>query len=103
MHLVGILFPHINGDAWSKSHQIYADMCLQEHSGFVATDRLTSYSSVELEKSGPVLHIHSDPGQTGSEVGTWKVKLFTSPVRMQMQKFVPFTLISVFGTGYDVY
>jgi len=22
MHLVGTLFPHINDDAWSKSHQI---------------------------------------------------------------------------------
>jgi len=22
LHLVGILFPHINDDAWSKSHQI---------------------------------------------------------------------------------
>jgi len=22
LHLVGILFPHINNDAWSKSHQI---------------------------------------------------------------------------------
>jgi hypothetical protein len=23
LHLVGILFPHINDDAWSKSHRIY--------------------------------------------------------------------------------
>jgi hypothetical protein len=75
----------------------------QQHSGFVATDRLISYSSVELEKSGHISHIHSTHGQTGSEVGTWNVKLVSSPVRMQMQKFVPFTLISLFGTGCDVY
>jgi len=25
LHLVGILFPHINEDALSKSHQIYKD------------------------------------------------------------------------------
>jgi hypothetical protein len=52
-------------------------MCVQEHSGFVATDRLTSYSSVELEKSSHESHIHSTHGQTGSEVGTWNVKLVT--------------------------
>lgn len=78
-------------------------MCLQEHSVFVATDRLTSYSSVGLEKSGHESHIQSTHGQTGSEVGTWNVKLITSPVRMQMQKFLPFTLSSLFGTGCDVY
>jgi len=78
-------------------------MCLQEHSGFVTTDRLTSYSSVELEKSGHESRIYSTHGQTGSEVGTWNVKLITSSVRMQMQKFVPFTLSSVFGTGCYMY
>jgi len=44
-------------------------MCLQEHSGFVTTDRLTSYSSVELEKSGHESRIYSTHGQIGSEVG----------------------------------
>ena len=39
-------------------------MCLQEHSVFVATDRLTSCSSVELEKSGHDSHIQSTHGQT---------------------------------------
>ena len=27
LHLVGILFPHINDDARSKSHQIYHSTC----------------------------------------------------------------------------
>jgi len=26
LHLVGILFPHINDDAWSKSHQTYLSL-----------------------------------------------------------------------------
>jgi len=28
LHLVGILFPHINDDAWSKSHQIWIHMLM---------------------------------------------------------------------------
>ena len=31
LHLVGILFPHINDDARSKPHQIYSKTCLQQH------------------------------------------------------------------------
>jgi len=27
LHLVGILFPHINDIAWSKSHQIWKKRC----------------------------------------------------------------------------
>jgi len=30
LHLVGILFPHINDDARSKSHQIYSKKIFQE-------------------------------------------------------------------------
>jgi len=32
LHLVGILFPHINDDALSKSHQTYLQVSLQVHS-----------------------------------------------------------------------
>jgi len=28
LHLVGILFPHINDDAWSKSHHIGRKHCV---------------------------------------------------------------------------
>lgn len=57
-------------------------VCLQEHSGFVATDRPTSYSSVELEKSHHESHIHLTHGQTGSEGRHLECELyFTLPVR----------------------
>jgi len=34
LHLVGILFPHINDDAWSKSHQIGTFVRLWDRSKF---------------------------------------------------------------------
>jgi len=36
LHLVGILFPHINDDARSKSHQIYT--------GFIPSQLMTNTS-----------------------------------------------------------
>lgn len=56
-------------------------MYLQEHGGFVATDRPTSYSSVELKKSGHELHIHLTHGQAGSESRHLECELITLPVR----------------------
>jgi len=53
LHLVGILFPHINDDARSKSHQIKQDICQMKIKNWIACvqDRGKWKDIVEMAKT----------------------------------------------------
>jgi len=43
LHLVGILFPHINDDARSKSHQIWINLVQDRKSRWALVDEVMNF------------------------------------------------------------